>query len=110
VNRFAAIAERITAKIDESLAFELSQTMWKAKAAIEKATHKALSSNNSEAMDMLDRAWKPLKEMMTFLNWQFLKYSDPLTNMSEQQAHRLLDSAKDTLQIVKKITSVFGLR
>jgi hypothetical protein len=102
----ASIAERVAA---EDLYSELSQIMWKTKDAIDKATTKALKTNNAEAMEMLERAKKPFYSLMQMAGWQFTKYTDPWKNVSESQAVRLLNTAKDTLQIVKKIVKTYGL-
>jgi len=105
-NRFSGIAERVA---EDDLYFELSQIMWKTKDAINKATKQALASNNDEAMEMLERAQKPFYGLIQMAGWQFTRYSDPWKNLSESQAVRLLNTAKDTLQIVKKIVRTYGL-
>jgi len=106
MNRFEHIAAKVAA---DDLYFELNQIMWRTKDAISKATKKALESNNAEAMEMLERAQKPFYGLMQMAGWQFTKYSDPWKNVSESQAVRLLNTAKDTLQIVKKIVRTYRL-
>jgi hypothetical protein len=89
--------------------YALSQSMNKTKSLIDKVYRKAMSYQNAEAVDAIEKAQEPFFKMARDSGWVWMRYSDPWKDVSEQDKKKLIDIVGKTLKAVKEIAKDYGL-
>ena len=107
VRELLAVAREIGAVDDSDYA--LSQSMGRTKKLIDKIYRKALSYQNAEAVDAIEKIQEPFFKLVRDSGWIWTTYVEPWKDVSEKDKKKLIDMAGKTLKAVKEIAKTHGL-